>query len=62
MDRQHPDFPLFKEEFWIWFDALPKQKKEMFWRHKDGGGMAETNFYFTVYSKKRLTSEENPVE
>ena len=62
MDRKHSDYHTFKEEFWIWFDELPKQKKEMFWQHKDGGGMAETNFYFTVYSKKYLTNDENPVE
>jgi len=62
MDRKGPEYETFKREFWEWFDELPKQKKEMFWRHKDGGGMAETNFYFTVYSKKRLTNEENPVE
>lgn len=62
MKRDHPEYELFKKEFWEWFDALPKSKKEMFWGHRDGGGMAETNFYFTVYSKKRLTDEKNPVE
>jgi len=61
MDRKHPDYETFKQGFWEWFDNLPKQKKEMFWRHKDGGGMAETNFYFTVYSKKSLTKQENDV-
>jgi hypothetical protein len=50
MDRKHPDYPKFKEEFWEWFDCLPKVKKKMFWTYKED--MAETNFYFTVYSKK----------
>lgn len=60
MDRKHSNYPIFKEEFWIWFDALPRKKKEVFWRYKDD--MAETNFYFTVYSKNRLTNQENLVE
>lgn len=51
MDPKHPDYPKFKDEFWPWFDTLPQKKKEMFWRYKDD--MAETNFYFTVYSKKQ---------
>lgn len=51
MDRKHPDYHDFKEQFWEWFDSLPAKKKEMFWRYKDD--MAETNFYFTVYSKKQ---------
>jgi len=50
MDRKDPEYKLFKEEFWLWFDDLPIIKKEMFWRYKDD--MAETNFYFSVYSKK----------
>ena len=53
MNRKDPDYPLFKEHFWKWFDQLPKKKKEVFWRYKDG--KAETNFYFTVYSKNQLT-------
>jgi hypothetical protein len=52
MDRKHPDYPKFKEEFWQWFDELPDSKKKMFWRYKDD--MAETNFFFTVYSKKTV--------
>jgi hypothetical protein len=55
MDRKDPEYKLFKEEFWLWFDDLPIIKKEMFWRYKDD--MAETNFYFSVYSKKRLTDK-----
>lgn len=52
MNRQDPNYPEFKQEFWKWFDSLPQKKKEMFWRYKDD--MAETNFYFTVYSKKSV--------
>ena len=52
MNRNHPDYQQFKQEFWDWFDALPSKKKEMFWRHKDGGGMSETNFYFTTWVKQ----------
>ncbi len=52
MDRKHTDYPKFKEEFWIWFDDLPRIKKEMFWRYKED--MAETNFYFSIYSKKTI--------
>lgn len=55
MDRKHTDYPKFKEEFWIWFDDLPRIKKEMFWRYKED--MAETNFYFSIYSKKPLTDK-----
>jgi hypothetical protein len=50
MDRKHPDYLKFKEEFWNWFDDLPRIRKEMFWQYKDD--MAETNFYFSVWSKK----------
>lgn len=59
MDRKHSDYPSFKKEFWEWFDALPRKKKEVFWRYTHD--MAETNFYFTVYSKNRLTNQENIV-
>jgi hypothetical protein len=52
MDPKHPEYPQFKEEFWKWFDELPDVKKKMFWRYKED--MAETNFYFTVYSKKTV--------
>jgi hypothetical protein len=55
MDRKHPDYPKFKEQFWEWFDSLPQKKKEMFWRYKED--MAETNFYFTVYAKNQLTNK-----
>jgi hypothetical protein len=51
MDRKHPDYLQFKREFWQWFDALPIAKKKTFWGYKED--MAETNFYFTVYSKKQ---------
>lgn len=57
MDRKHPDYPEFKQQFWIWFDLLPQKKKEMFWRYKED--MAETNFYFTVYSKNQLTNKSS---
>lgn len=49
MNRKNPDYPEFKIAFWAWFDLLPKRKKNMFWKYTDD--MAETNFYFTVYSK-----------
>jgi hypothetical protein len=55
MDRKHPEYLEFKQQFWSWFDSLPKNKKEMFWQYKDD--MSETNFYFTVYSKKQLTNK-----
>lgn len=50
MDRKHPDYPKFKGEFWIWFDELPLIRKRVFWNFKED--MAETNFYFSVWSKK----------
>jgi hypothetical protein len=56
MDRKCPEYETFKRDFWEWFDLLPRRKKEMFWRHKDD--MAETNFYFAVYSKK-LVDKQN---
>jgi hypothetical protein len=56
MNRKDPEYKLFKEQFWEWFDLLPTKKKEVFWRYKDD--MAETNFYFTVYSKKQLTKSD----
>jgi len=49
MDPKHPDYPKFKQEFWKWFDSLPPQKKRVFQRYKED--MAESNFYFTVWSK-----------
>ena len=52
MNRSDPEYPNFKNEFWEWFDSLPQKKKEMFWRYKED--MAETNFYFTTYSKKAV--------
>jgi hypothetical protein len=52
MDRKHPEYLEFKQQFWSWFDSLPQKKKEMFWKYKED--MAETNFYFTVYSKKSV--------
>jgi len=54
MNRKSPEYPQFKKEFWKWFDSLPFEKKKVFWRYKDD--MAETNFYFTIYSKKQLTN------
>ena len=57
MDRKHPDYTEFKQQFWDWFDSLPQKKKEMFWRYKED--MAETNFYFTVYSKNQLTNKNS---
>jgi hypothetical protein len=57
MNRSHPDYLEFKKEFWEWFDTLPQIKKEMFWRYKED--MAETNFYFTTYSKKQLTNKNS---
>lgn len=49
MNRKDPEYQEFKREFWQWFDRLPTEKKKVFWRYKDD--MAETNFYFTVWSK-----------
>ncbi len=57
MDRKHPDYPEFKQEFWKWFDSLPTKKKKMFQRYKED--MAESNFYFTVWSKKH--EEQNNI-
>jgi len=57
MDRKSPEYTEFKKEFWKWFDSLPFEKKKVFWRYKDD--MSETNFYFTVYSKKQLTNLKN---
>jgi hypothetical protein len=56
MNRKDPEYTDFKEQFWEWFDTLPQKKKEMFWRYKDD--MAETNFYFTVYSKKSVDKQK----
>lgn len=55
MQRTDPKYPEFKKEFWEWFDRLPSQKKETFWRYKDD--MAETNFYFTVWSKNKINNQ-----
>lgn len=56
MTPKDPEYPKFKEEFWEWFDNLPPSKKEKFWKYKED--MAETNFFFTIYEKKRLGSAE----
>jgi hypothetical protein len=50
MNINHKDYPEFKKSFWVWFDNLPKGKKMTFWYYADD--MAETNFFFTVYSKQ----------
>lgn len=50
MNRKDPKYPEFKKEFWEWFDNLPPEKKNVFWRYKED--MAETNYYFSVYSRK----------
>lgn len=49
MNRKDPEYKEFKQKFWQWFDSLPIEKKKVFWRYKED--MAETNFYFTVWSK-----------
>lgn len=54
MNPKSSDYPKFKEEFWEWFDNLPISTKEKFWKYRDD--MAETNFYFSIYSKKILTN------
>jgi len=51
MNRNSEDYSEFKKEFWEWFDRLPKGKKMMFWYYKED--ISETNFYFTVYAKKK---------
>ena len=57
MQRTDPNYNEFKAEFWDWFDSLPRQKKEVFWRYKED--MAETNFYFTTWTKKILNDEKS---
>jgi len=57
MQRSDPKYNEFKTEFWDWFDSLPRQKKEVFWRYKED--MAETNFYFTTWNKKMLNDEKS---
>jgi len=51
MDFNNENYADFKQEFWEWFDSLPLHKKQMFWRYKED--MAETNFYFAVYLRKK---------
>ena len=50
MDRNHPNYKQFKQEFWLWFDNLPKAKKKVFWGYKHD--MAEANFYFTQWERR----------
>jgi len=50
MDKENPDYPKFKQEFWEWYDELPQKRKRVFQRYKDDS--AETNFYFTVWKPK----------
>jgi hypothetical protein len=56
MNRKSADYPHFKKEFWKWFDDLPWYKKHMFFYYKDD--MAETNFFFTVYSRRKIKDKE----
>jgi hypothetical protein len=56
MNRKSAEYPHFKKEFWKWFDDLPWYKKHMFWYYKDD--MAETNFFFTVYSRRKIKDKE----
>lgn len=53
--QKDPKYPEFKKEFWKWFDSLPWHKKRMFWYYYDD--FAETNFYFTVWRKKRKEND-----
>jgi hypothetical protein len=53
MKNNISDYQKFKEEFWVWFDNLPPQKKKVFWNYKED--MSETNFYFTVWAKNENT-------
>jgi len=55
MDRKHEEYSEFKKEFWEWFDELPWHKKYMFWYYYED--MAETFYYFKIYSKKSLDSK-----
>jgi hypothetical protein len=57
MQRTDPKYSEFKKEFWKWFDSLPLQRKEVFWRYKED--MAETNFYFTVWSKNGINNPQS---
>jgi hypothetical protein len=57
MNKSDPEYVDFKLQFWNWFDNLPRQKKEVFWRYKED--IAETNFYFTVWSKKNSNNEKS---
>jgi hypothetical protein len=57
MNKADPKYVEFKIQFWNWFDNLPRQKKEVFWRYKED--IAETNFYFTVWSKKNSNNEKS---
>jgi hypothetical protein len=54
MKRSDPEYPKFKKEFWEWFDCLPDKKKRLFWSYKED--MAEMNFFFTVWEKKKQKS------
>jgi len=47
----------FKKEFWEWFDELPIEMKKKFWYYKED--MSETNFYFSVYTKKSGNTKNN---
>lgn len=44
-------YPEFKNHFWKWFDNLPIQMKQKFWYYQED--IAETNFYFSVWSKRK---------
>lgn len=41
------EYKKFKKLFWVWFDALPNDKKKEFWYFKQD--MAETYFFFRHY-------------
>ena len=52
MNMPKSEYPQFKKEFWEWFDALPQQKRRSFMYYDHD--IAETNFYFKVWSKKKV--------
>ena len=47
------EYKNFKRDFWVWYDSLLSYERHKLMYYKED--IAETNFYFSVYAKRRQT-------
>lgn len=52
--------PSFKQQFWEWFDALPRTERDRFKNHS--ADMAELYFYNKYYRRMKLSDSSSVAE